>query len=102
MFVPNEASVQMKPKVFNIFCLWKKLVVDINSGAGFSAVCEGDMCGFRSIWFQSPKKNKNCAASRIVLPSASAPFVCADVSALCFRGLLCRLQRTVPQNVEHF
>jgi hypothetical protein len=46
MFVPSEASVQMKSKVFNIFCLWKRLVVDINSGAGFSAVSEGDMCGF--------------------------------------------------------
>jgi hypothetical protein len=54
MFVPSEASVQIKSKVFNIFCLWKRLVVDINSGAGFSAVCEGDMCGFRSIFFQSP------------------------------------------------
>jgi hypothetical protein len=53
MFVPSEASVQMKPKIFNIFCLWEKLVVDINSGAGFSAVCEGDLCGFRSICFQS-------------------------------------------------
>jgi hypothetical protein len=39
MFVPSEVSVQMKSKVFNI-CLWKRLVVDINSGAGFSAVCE--------------------------------------------------------------
>jgi hypothetical protein len=34
MFVPNEASVHMKSKVFNI-CLWERLVVDINSGAGF-------------------------------------------------------------------
>jgi hypothetical protein len=54
MFVPSEASVQMKSKVFNILCLWERLAVDINRGAGFSAPCEGDMCGFRSICFQSP------------------------------------------------
>jgi hypothetical protein len=43
MFVPSEASVQMKSKVFNIFCLWERLIVDINRGAGFSAVGEGDV-----------------------------------------------------------
>jgi hypothetical protein len=54
MFVPSEAFVQMKSKVFNIFCLWERLVVDVNGGAGFSAVGEGDMYGFESICFQSP------------------------------------------------
>jgi hypothetical protein len=43
MFVPNEDSVQMKSKVFNIFCLWEWLVVYINRGAGFSAVGESDV-----------------------------------------------------------
>jgi hypothetical protein len=32
MFVPSEASFQMKSKVSNIFCLWERLVVDINHG----------------------------------------------------------------------
>jgi hypothetical protein len=43
MFVPSEASVQMKSKVFNNFCLWERLVVDMNHGADFSAVGEGDV-----------------------------------------------------------
>jgi hypothetical protein len=43
MFVPSEASAQMKSKVFNVFCLWERLVVDINHGAGLSVVGEGDM-----------------------------------------------------------
>jgi hypothetical protein len=46
MFVPSEASVQMKSKVFNIFCLWERLIVDINRGAGFSAVGKGN------VWIQ--------------------------------------------------
>jgi hypothetical protein len=36
----------MKPKIFSIFCLWEKLVVYINSGAGFSAVVDLDPFAF--------------------------------------------------------
>jgi hypothetical protein len=41
MFLPSEASVQMKSKVFNIFCLWERLVVDINRGTGVINLDDG-------------------------------------------------------------
>jgi hypothetical protein len=43
MFVPGEAFVQMNSKIFNIFCLRERFIVDIDYGAGFSAIGECDM-----------------------------------------------------------
>jgi hypothetical protein len=42
MFMPSEAFVQMNSKLFNIFCLRERFIVDIDYGTGFSAVGE---CG---------------------------------------------------------
>jgi hypothetical protein len=49
MFVPSEMSVQMTSKVFNIFCLWERVAVDINGVSGFSAVGEGGLDPFAFI-----------------------------------------------------
>jgi hypothetical protein len=43
MFVPSEVLVQMNSKIFNIFCLRERLIVDIDYGTGFSAIGECDM-----------------------------------------------------------
>jgi hypothetical protein len=43
MFMPSEAFVQINSKVFNIFCLTERFIVDIDYGTGFSAIGESDM-----------------------------------------------------------
>jgi hypothetical protein len=43
MFLPGEAFVQMDSKIFDIFCLRERFIVDVDYGTGFSAIGEGDM-----------------------------------------------------------
>jgi hypothetical protein len=43
MFMPGEAFVQTNSKIFIIFCLRERFVVDIAYGTGFSAIGESDM-----------------------------------------------------------
>jgi hypothetical protein len=40
MFKPGEAFVQMNSKIFDIFCLRERLIVDVDYGIGFSAIGE--------------------------------------------------------------
>jgi hypothetical protein len=42
-FLPGEALVQMNSKIFDIFCLGERFVVDVDYGTGFSAIGERDM-----------------------------------------------------------
>jgi hypothetical protein len=41
--MPGEASVLMNSRIFDIFCLRKRFIVDVDYGTGFSAIGESDM-----------------------------------------------------------
>jgi hypothetical protein len=43
MFMPREAFVQINSKIFEIFCLRERFIVDVDYGTGFSAISESDM-----------------------------------------------------------
>jgi hypothetical protein len=43
MFMPGEAFVQMNSKIFDIFCLRERFIVDVGYETGFSATGESDM-----------------------------------------------------------
>jgi hypothetical protein len=36
--MPGEAFVKMNSKIFDIFCLKERFVVDVDYGTGFSAI----------------------------------------------------------------
>jgi hypothetical protein len=43
MFMPGETFVQMNCKIFDIFCLRERLIVDVDYGTGLSAIGESDI-----------------------------------------------------------
>jgi hypothetical protein len=43
VFIPSEAFVLMNPKIFSIFFLRERVIVDIDYGTGFSGIGESDM-----------------------------------------------------------
>jgi hypothetical protein len=43
MFMPGEASVQMNSKIFHIFCLRERFIVDVDYRTGFPAIGESNM-----------------------------------------------------------
>jgi hypothetical protein len=42
MFMPGEAFVKTNSKIFDIFCLRERFIVDVDYGTGFSSIGESD------------------------------------------------------------
>jgi hypothetical protein len=43
MFMPGEVFAQMNSKIFNIFCLRERFIVDVGYETSFSAIGERDI-----------------------------------------------------------